>query len=144
MSAAVAVGTTTGTASADHQDYTMFPGQTFTLGEFNGVECAGQLTSNARTPHDRPGTALVTTAWVPYFSTPCSVVAQVNWRNLDTNERGTVSSRVTTTGRGPVPPPITTGNQIAVDTKPGRVVLSVTTESLHFVAGPSVEVLVPD
>lgn len=142
-SAAVVAGMTAGTASADHPEYTMVPGHTYTLGEFNGIQCTGQLTTSVRTPHDRPGAALVSLSWFSYFSTPCSVVAQVNWHNLDTNQRGTSATRVTTTGRGPLPPPITTGNVVDVVTGPGRVVVTITTESLHFVAAPPVEVRVP-
>lgn len=142
-SAVVVTGMAAGSASADHTDYLLIPGQTFSLGEFNGIQCSGQITSNVRTPHDRPGTASVTMAWFSYFTTPCSVVAQVNWHNLDTDQRGTTPTRVTTTSRGPVAPPITTGNQLEIATGPGRVVITITTESLHYNAAPPTEVRVP-
>lgn len=133
----------TGTASAGHQEYTMIPGHTYSLGEANNVLCAGQITTNIRTPHDRAGTASVSMGWAPYFTSPCSVVASVNWHNLDTGERGTTESRLTTSGRGPLPPPITDGGYVQIPTAPGRVVFTITSTSLNYVAAPPIEVVVP-
>jgi hypothetical protein len=131
-----------GPAAADHREYTIVPGHTYTLGEANDPLCAGQISTTIRTPHHRPGTSLVSMSWFPYFTSPCSAVALVNWHNLDTHERGTTPTRMTTTGRGPLPPPITDGNYLEIDTGPGRVVVTVTTTSLHHLAAPPVEVTV--
>ena len=133
-----------GTAAAtEYRPYTMIPGHTYTLGEFNGIQCAGQLTSGIQTPDYRPGVALFGTTFFPFFTAPCAVELQVNWHNLDTGERGTATSRVVTFTRSSFQPSESTGDFFEIATKPGRVVFTVNTGSLHHVAAPAVEVRVP-
>lgn len=138
----VAVGAT-GTAAADHREYTIVPGHTYSLGESNNVLCSGQITTNVRTPHNRPRISLVTMGWAPYFTAPCSVVAVVNWHNVDSGQHGSTPTRLTTSTRGPLPPPITEGGYVEIPTAPGRMVFTITTTSLNYVAAPPVEVTVP-
>ncbi|MFC7959650.1 hypothetical protein [Rhodococcoides kroppenstedtii] len=143
VAAAIAVGTAGPAAAEEYRPYTMIPGHTYTLGEFDGVQCAGQMTSGIQTPDYRPGVAIVTTTFYPFFTAPCAVEMQVNWQNLDTGERGTATSRVVTYTRSSFQPSVATGDIVEIATKPGRVLFTVATGSLHYVAVPPVEAVVP-
>lgn len=137
-----------GAASADHTEYMLVPGHTYSLGAGNDIFCAGQITTNIRTPHDRPATALVTMTWSPVLSSgsgrapTCPVTALVNWHNLDTGAAGTVPEPIATTPRSPAPAE-QSGGYLEIPTGPGRVTFTIATTSMHHIGAAPLEVLVP-
>ena len=145
---AAAVFGATGTAAADHTEYLIVPGHTYTLGEGNDPLCAGQITTSIRSPHDRPATALVSMTFAPYLGTAsggkptCAVTALVNWHNLETGASGSVPASMSHTSRG-LAPSLQEGGYLEIHTGRGRVVFTIGTTSLHHIGAAPLEVFVP-
>ncbi|MFD6860713.1 hypothetical protein ACFWCF_25670 [Rhodococcus sp. NPDC060090] len=147
LGAAIMFGAT-GTAAADHTDYLIVPGHTYTLGEGNDPLCAGQVTTSIRSPHDHPATALVSMTFAPYLGTAsggkptCAVTALVNWNNLDTGASGSIPEYMVNHSRG-LEPSHQDGGYVDIPTGPGRVVFTIGTTTLHHIGAAPLEVFVP-
>lgn len=117
-------------ASAHHQEWTPLP-VAYTLGRDQSISCAGQITGHVETPHTRPGIALVTLSWTPFFTSPCSITAFVNFSNIDTRKGGTMLMHLTNQASGLAAPSGQWTNQISIPIGSGPIVMTVTTESLN-------------
>lgn len=120
----------TPTASAHHQEWTTLP-TVYTLGEGHSVACIGQITGTVQTPHDRPGIALVTLSWTPFFTSPCSVTANVRFSLYGTHRGGTMPVHLTNESNGLGAPHGNWTRQVAVPTGSGEVGLTVATDTLN-------------
>ena len=116
------------TASAHHREFTLFP-VTYALGHDNSIPCSGQLTGSVSTPHERPGTAIVSLAWSTFFTNPCTITAFVNYANTDHQTGGTRALELTSSS-GRSDPRSTWTGQVAIDIGSGNASLTVTADSL--------------
>ena len=116
------------TASAHHQEWTPLP-VAHTLGRDNSIPCSGQITGTVQTPHDRPGIALVTLSWTPFFTSPCAITAYVNFWNTDTHQGGTMLANLTNESNGLATPRGDWIQQISIPIGSGPAGLTVTTEA---------------
>lgn len=103
----------------------------YTLGEGHSLPCAGQIAGSLETPHDQPGTALVTLSWTPFFTSPCSITANVAIWNTDTRWHGTVPIHLTneSSGLGALAGRWT--HQVRLTLGSGNAGLTVTTRTLN-------------
>lgn len=102
----------------------------YTLGRGHSLPCTGQITGSLLTPHDRPGIALVTLSWTPFFTSPCSITAYVNFWNTGTRRGGTMAAHLTNHATGLGAPDGHWTEQITVPIGSGDAGLTVTTEAL--------------
>ncbi|WP_068159972.1 hypothetical protein [Rhodococcus phenolicus] len=118
------------TASADHQESLPLP-TAYTLGRGHSTACSGQITGSLQTPHDRPGIALVTLSWTPFFTSHCSITAYVNFWNTATHKGGTMAAHLTNESSGLGTPRGTWTQQISIPIGSGNAGLTVTTEAFN-------------
>ena len=128
-----------GVASAHHQEFTPFP-YNFSLGRELSLPCAGEVGGDVSTPHDRPGSAVITLTWRTFFTDGCPLTVFVNMNNFDapwvdpysgakpTGGTWMVHLNSALTGAAP-PEGGEWTEQLAIDIGSGRAGLTVTTDS---------------
>lgn len=127
--AATTLALSTPTAAAHHPERVPLP-TVYTLGEGHSLPCAGQITGSLETPHDQPGTAWVTLSWTPFFTSPCSVTADVSAWNNDTGWHGVTPIRLTNESSGLGAPAGRWTDRARIPLGSGRSGLTVTTGTL--------------
>ncbi|WP_415973071.1 hypothetical protein [Rhodococcus sp. 077-4] len=128
-----------GVASAHHQEFTPFP-HNISLGRELSLPCAGEVSGDVYTPHNRPGIAVVTLTWRTFFSSDCPLTVFVNMNNFDAPWVDPYSGAKPTGGTwmvhlnsavvGAAPPESGEWTkQIPIDIGSGRAGLTITTDS---------------
>ncbi|MCA1005664.1 hypothetical protein LCL87_08040 [Rhodococcus hoagii] len=116
-------------ASAHHPERVPLP-TVYTLGEGHSLPCAGQVTSVLETPHDQPGVAWVTLSWTPFFTSPCTVTANISAWNNDTGWHGVTPVRLTNESSGLGAPVGRWTDRVRIPLGSGNSGLTVTTGTL--------------